>query len=208
MDSQRSFVVTGIIVLNIAVFAMWVLDWPSSSFMEENFLVSWDALVEGRWWVLLTSVFSHSMLLHLFVNMFVLNSFGRVLEIFLGHRMFLKFYLIAGVIGSLAHVAVSNWLIGNPGLSALGASGAVCGAVLLFSLIFPREKILIFGLIPVPAIVGALAFVGLDLWGLSAQTKGGGLPIGHGAHLGGAFAGFVYYLFVVRPRLRRGADSV
>ena len=41
------------------------------------------------------------------------------------------------------------------------------------------------GIVPVPALAGVLAFVGLDLWGLIAQGRGGGLPIGHGAHLGG-----------------------
>lgn len=176
---------------------------PSYSFMEENFLVSWNALLEGRWWVSVSSVFSHYLLLHLLINMLVLSSFGRVLEPFLGHLRFLIFYLAAGVFGSVSHAFVSAYLIHEPGLSALGASGAVCGVVLLFSLIFPRERILLFGIIPVPALFGALAFVALDLWGLSAQAKGGGLPIGHGAHLGGAFVGMVYYFSSVRPRLKR-----
>lgn len=171
--------------------------------MEENFLVSWDALIEGRWWVCVTSVFSHYLLLHLLINMLVLSSFGRVLEPFLGHMRFLVFYLAAGVFGSLMHAFVSAYLLDDPGLAALGASGAACGVVLLFSLLFPREKILLFGFIPVPALVGALAFVALDIWGLSAQAKGGGLPIGHGAHLGGAFVGIAYYFGSIRPRLRR-----
>jgi hypothetical protein len=46
-----------------------------------------------------------------------------------------------------------------------------------------------------PAILGALLFVGLDLLGLYAQTEGSGLPIGHGAHLGGAATGVLFYLF-------------
>ena len=86
---------------------------------------------------------------------------------------------------------------------ALGASGAIAGLVLVFSLIFPREKILLMGIIPVPALFGALAFVGLDLWGLTAQAHGGGLPIGHGAHLGGALTGMLYYVFFLRRRIRR-----
>jgi membrane associated rhomboid family serine protease len=73
----------------------------------------------------------------------------------------------------------------------------------LFSLIFKKEKIYLLGFIPMPALVGALVFVGLDLWGLFAQAKGGGLPIGHGAHLGGAFAGLIFYLIYARPRMER-----
>jgi membrane associated rhomboid family serine protease len=52
--------------------------------------------------------------------------------------------------------------------------------------------------------VGALAFIGLDVWGLIAQAEGGGLPIGHGAHLGGAFTGILYYFLFLRGRIPRG----
>ncbi len=56
--------------------------------------------------------------------------------------------------------------------------------------------------IPVPALVGALLFVGLDVWGLVAQSAGGGLPIGHGAHLGGAACGALFYFTYLRQRVR------
>lgn len=197
-----------LIAINIIVFLMWIGATPKSwnitpAFMEAHFLVSWSALSEGRYWTLLTSVFSHLWVLHLFVNMFVLNSFGRFLERFLGPRFYIGFYLVAGIVASLAHSAVSNFVLGQPELPALGASGAIAGLVLLFSLIFPKEKIVLFGIIPLPALVGALAFVALDVWGLVAQAEGGGLPIGHGAHLGGSFTGLVTYLLLIRPRLRR-----
>jgi membrane associated rhomboid family serine protease len=171
--------------------------------METHFLVSWTALKEGRIWVLLTSVFSHLSALHIFVNMFVLNSFGRFLEQFLGPKFYLLFYLVAGIIASLSHAVLSNFLLGQPDLPALGASGAIAGLVLLFSLLFPKERIVLFAILPLPALVGALAFVGLDLWGLAAQAEGGGLPIGHGAHLGGALTGLLTYILILRPRLLR-----
>ncbi|RYZ68938.1 MAG: rhomboid family intramembrane serine protease, partial [Proteobacteria bacterium] len=97
----------------------------------------------------------------------------------------------------------SNFLMHSPELPALGASGSLAGLILLFALIFPKEKIVLFGLIPMPALVGALAFVGLDIWGLVSQVEGGGLPIGHGAHLGGSLAGLLTYFLVVKRRLRR-----
>ncbi len=199
---RRSILVSAIILINIAVFVLWQQE-SYESFMADNFLVSWTGLREGRYWTLLTSVFSHSSLMHIFINMFVLNSFGSLLEMVLGHWRFLWFYLAAGIFSSLSHAVVSNWLMHVPEMPALGASGAIAGLVLVFSLTFPEEKILLFGLIPLPALWGALAFVGLDLWGLSAQAKGGGLPIGHGAHLGGALAGAVYYFVYLRKRMRR-----
>ena len=53
-----------------------------------------------------------------------------------------------------------------------------------------------------PAMVGAVLFVGLDIWGVVAQAEGGGLPIGHGAHLGGAIAGLIYF-FILRAGMQR-----
>lgn len=201
MSRRDSPVTTLLILLNAVVFIMWFTVDPV--FMENNFLVSWSALAQGRPWVLLTSVFSHMGFLHIFVNMFVLNSFGRFLEQFLGSKFYLGFYLVAGLVASLSHATLSNFLLGQPELPALGASGAIAGLVLLFSLLFPKEKIVLFAIIPLPALVGAIAFVALDLWGLAAQAEGGGLPIGHGAHLGGALTGLLTYIVILRPRLLR-----
>lgn len=198
-------VVPFIIFINVGIFVLWSASGDSevdSQFMADNFLVSWNGLISGRYWTLISSAFSHNMFWHFLLNMFVLNSFGRVIERALGAKHFLKFYFSAAVISSLGHAVVSAFFLQQPDIPALGASGAISGIILLFSLIFPREKILIFGLIPMPAIWGALAFVGLDVWGLIAQAQGGGLPIGHGAHLGGAITGIIYYVWRIRGRGR------
>lgn len=172
------------------------------AFMIDNFLVSWTGLQEGRYWILLTSAFSHIMLFHLFMNMYVLNGFGTIVESAVGFWRFAKFYLIASVVSSLSHAVVSAFILGQPELPALGASGAVSGIVILFSFMFPKQKILILGLIPVPAIWGVVLLAGLDIWGLVAQAEGGGLPIGHGAHLGGALTGALYYFLYIRKKFR------
>lgn len=190
-----------IIKLNILVFALWyIFSTTDSMFMFENFLVSWVHVEDGRVWTLITSVFSHNAFLHIFLNMYALYGFGSALESIIGPKSYLRFYLMAGIIASLSHCLVSAYLLGDPGLPALGASGAVSGVILVFSLLFPSEKILLLGLIPLPAIWGAILLVGLDVWGLVSQTHGSGLPIGHGAHLGGAFTGLIYYFLFLRSR--------
>jgi len=196
----RTPAVSIIIGLNVLVF----LAWQATSlvpglfeFMTENFLVSTSHIFHGYFWTLLTAAFSHNQLWHLAINMFVLWSFGTVLEHLWGTRVFVLFYLAAAVVASISHCAVSSFLMGRDDILALGASGAVSGLLLAYALHFPRHRILIFGIVPVPALAGVLAFVGLDLWGLIAQGRGGGLPIGHGAHLGGALAGaLIYYLYL------------
>jgi rhomboid-like protein len=200
---RRAWLVSLIIAVNVVVFVLWQSDDPRQlAFMEDNFAVSWDALAAGRYWTLLTSVFSHSLLLHILINMFVLRSFGSLIEEVLGPWRFIKFYFAAGILGSLVHAIVSNYYLHTPDQAAVGASGAIAGLVVLFSLMFPREKILLFAIVPVPAMLGVIALVGLDLWGLTAQAGGGGLPLGHGAHLGGAAMGFLYFFFAL-PKGRR-----
>lgn len=193
-----------ILFANTIVFLMWKFYGGEEGleFMYLNFLVSWDHLIEGRYWALVGSAFSHNALWHFVLNMYVLYGFGTVLERALGTSRFLRFYLAAGIVSSFTHSFVSAFLMQQPDLPALGASGAIAGVVLVFSLVFPREKILIFGIIPLPAIWGALAFVAIDIWGLVSQAHGGSSFIGHGAHLGGAFTGILYYLVVLRKRLR------
>lgn len=195
-------------MINIGVFLAWqyAIYTQDIKFMGMNFLVSFSSLFYGRWWTLLTSVFSHNAFFHIFINMFVLNSFGPIVQQITGRKSFLIFYLIAGISGSLAHSLTSAYLIGEPNMPALGASGAIAGVILLFSLLFPDKKILLLGFVPLRAIWGALIFIGIDLWGLVAQTKGGGLPIGHGAHLGGALIGLITF-FIMRRRREQNQDS-
>jgi membrane associated rhomboid family serine protease len=196
-------VVSIFLLLNGVVFLAWQFS-DSVQFMQEHFVVSYARLASGQLYTLLSSVFSHNMILHFIINMFVLQSFGPFLENYLGSVRFTVFYLVCGVMGSASHALTSYYFLDQPGLEAIGASGAIAGIIMIFALSFPKEKILLFGLIPMPAIFGAFAFMGLDLWGLYEQSSGSGLPIGHGAHLGGAFAGlFIHILYLRRFRSKR-----
>ncbi len=193
------------LAVNTLVFLMWTFpDWfdIDKTFLGTYFLTSPLHLLSGEYFSIVGSVFSHNMFLHFFVNMIVLMNFGPIIEILLGRRRFFTFYILAGLGGSLGHCFVSWYILKDAELLALGASGALSGVILFFALAFPKERLLILGLIPIPALIGALAFVGLDVWGLMAQAKGGGLPIGHGAHLGGALTGVIYF-FWERSRIRK-----
>jgi len=194
-----------IVALNGLVFLAWLVAAHGSelwAFLATNFLVSTNRLQAGLWWTLITAAFSHQELWHFLLNMIVLWSFGSVLERLLGPRRFLVFYLVSAVVSSASHCMVSSWLLGDDRIAALGASGAVSAVLIAFALSFPKHKILLFGIIPIPALVGAALFVALDVWGLSAQTRGSALPIGHGAHLGGALCGLVYWAVALRGKLQ------
>lgn len=198
--------VPAILAINVLVFLAWRLAAPGSPLwvlLARNFVVSTTRLEAGMWWTVFSAAFSHMELWHLALNMVVLWSFGSVLERLWGMRVFVAFYLAATVVSSLSHCLLSSLVLGDNRIAALGASGAVTGLLMAFALQFPRHRILLFAIVPIPALVGVLGFVALDVWGLVAQSRGGGLRIGHGAHLGGALAGAVFYLTYLRHRFPR-----
>ncbi len=193
-----------IIGLNLVVFFMWQLAAANGAwrdFMVVNFLVSPYHLAHGLWWTILTSAFSHAAFWHFAINMIVLWSFGAVLERLWGIRVFTSFYLIAAIVSSLTYCGVALWFLDQPTVPALGASGAITGLLMAYALIFPKQKILLLGIIPIPAFIGVMAFISWDIWGLFVQRNGGGLPIAHGAHLGGALAGAIVYYAYLKPRM-------
>ena len=95
---RRLVVVPVVIALNVVVFGLW---WAATAggalerFLAENFVVSTLHLAQGRVWTLLTAEFSHIESWHLFLNMFVLWSFGSILERLWGRLRFVAFYLVA-----------------------------------------------------------------------------------------------------------------
>jgi membrane associated rhomboid family serine protease len=189
--------------LNLVVFGGWQLaryNPDLAQFLMDNFVVSSGRLAEGRLWTLLTAAISQAAFFHLLLNMIVLHSFGGVVERLMGSRRFVWFYLSAAVFSSLCHCFTSSALMDRGDVGALGASGVMSGLLLIFALLFPKRKILVFGVMPVPALFGALGFIALDVWGLIAQSQGSGLPIGHSAHLGGSLLGALVYFGYLRPR--------
>lgn len=207
-------VIPAIIAINVVVFIVWQVSEPPTdrrlipgnpelySALMDNFTVSYDAMRAGRVWTLLTAAFSHMGLLHLFLNMFILHGFGRVLEERWGSRRFLGFYLIAALISSAAHPLFTA--LGWSATPALGASGAIAACVVCFALYYPKATLLFMLVIPMPAWFLVIAITAWDLWGLIEQRGKSGGGIGHAVHLGGAAVGAIYVLFIERRRIRLG----
>ena len=169
--------------VNILVFVAWQV-LGRNLFMYQNFMTSVSNLESLRVWTLLTAAFSHIDLWHFLINMLVLYSFSAPLEARWGRRKYLMFYFGAALFSSLLHCSMT--LFGFADIPALGASGAVCAMTSAFAIYYPRVKIYIYGILPVPAWACAAAFVAFDIKGLLDQANGGGGNIGHAAHLGGA----------------------
>jgi membrane associated rhomboid family serine protease len=145
---------------------------------------------------LLTSMFMHGGIAHLLGNMLFLWIFGDNIEDELGHARYLAFYLVCGVLASLAHVFASAALGRDMLVPSLGASGAISGVLGAYILLHPfrRVTVLLFRILTeVPAWVAiGMWFVfqiisSLGMLGAGAE-KGG---VAYAAHVGGFLAGAI-----------------
>src|SRR5690606_33699186 len=62
-----------------------------------------------QWWQMITHMFMHGGLMHIFFNMFALVSFGVVLEHFWGSKKFVLFYFLCGLGAAALHTVVNYW---------------------------------------------------------------------------------------------------
>jgi len=149
-------------------------------------------------WQLLTYGFLHADVIHLAFNMFMLWMFGRELEILMGSRRFLTYYLVCIVGAGVVQLLVAGFQGG--GYATVGASGGVFGLLLAFGMTFPNRMVmLLFPPIPMKAKYMVLLFGLLELFfGVSGATPG----IAHFAHLGGMLFGFLLLTYWRRGRRR------
>ncbi len=145
------------------------------------------ALIPVRPWSIVTYMFLHADLWHLAFNMLGLFFLGPRLEARLGSRRFLALYFTSGIAGALLSLF-------TPHAAIIGASGAVFGVFIGFAMYWPREKVFIWGVLPVEARVLVVAMTALSIWG--GWSGGGG--IAHLAHLGGFLGGFLYLRWLER----------
>jgi membrane associated rhomboid family serine protease len=157
---------------------------------------------QGQVWRLLTCAFCHGwhygMIWHIIMNMFLLYWFGTRLENMYGSREFLLFYLTAALCGSVAYVALALYTGSNA--PAIGASGAVMGVMMLYTIFYPHETLCLFWLIPVPLWILLSLYVIWDLHPVLLALAGDQIFTGvaHAGHLGGLAFGFLYWKLGLR----------
>jgi len=108
-------------------------------------------------WQFVTYMFAHGGFSHIFFNMLALVMFGTAVEKAIGSKEFLLFYFVCGILsGALSFV--TYLIFGNYGVFLLGASGAVYAVMFAYAVCYPRSKIYIWGLVPVPAPILVLIY--------------------------------------------------
>src|SRR5678809_602804 len=158
---------------------------------------------------LLTSMFMHGGIAHIAGNMLFLWIFGDNIEDRLGHVRYLVFYLVCGILASLAHVITTAAIAGSdeaslivPSLDDSRAISVVLGGYILLHPTRRVTVILFRFLTDVPAYVAIgiwFAFQlisGLGMLGGGSQQGG----VAYAAHVGGFIAGLVLIKIFDRGR--------
>jgi membrane associated rhomboid family serine protease len=139
-------------------------------------------------WTIVTYMFLHGGFGHIFFNMLALYFFGPPVEQRMGGNRFITLYLISGIVGALFSIVL--------GVPVIGASGAVMGVSLAFAKFWPRQQVLIWGVLPIEARWLVMIYAAIDILGFAGYGTRG---IANLAHLGG-FAGALLYLLYLERR--------
>lgn len=213
-------VTKNIIIINVILFAakFLLLDKiPLDDYLDLHYFKS--SLFKPH--QIITHMFMHADIGHIFFNMFGVYMFGSILENVWGSKRFINFYLLTGLGSAIAQMTVFYFEEQNifsgvdlsvyslesvldakkqfyDGLVCLGASGAVFGLLTAFGMMFPNTQLQIYFLFPMKAKYFVLLYAAAELYmGLSSLP---GDNIAHFAHLGGAAVGAIIVLLWKKNR--------
>lgn len=152
----------------------------------------------GEWYRMLSGGFLHADFIHLGINMYVLWIFGELTEDLyiaqygeaVGRIVYLLIYLVMIVLASIPSLLKHK---DNPYYGAIGASGAVSGVLFVYVLLAPWNKLYLYGILPIPAIIFGVLYLGYSSWAGKNQHDN----IGHDAHFWGAVAGVVSTIILI-----------
>jgi len=157
---------------------------------------------------LFTSMFLHGSWMHVIGNMWFLWLFGDNVEDRMGHRKFLLFYLLCGIVADLVNFMVDP----NSLVPSVGASGAIAGVMGAYLLLFKRAYIITyippFFLVPIPSVVYLVFwFIYQFISGAGALVGDSSTSIAFWAHIGGfAFGALCHRAFLLKEH-RYGENS-
>jgi len=179
--------------------ALWLSFFIFLIFIFQNILSSLtdifildSSLLFTRPWTLITAIFLHSNIQHLFYNLFGLALFGTILEHIIGTKKFIKLFFIAGLIASIASLPFYP--------KVLGASGAIFGIIGTLAILRPKLMVWVYGM-PMPMIFALVIWGVGDLLGILAPSGTANI-----AHLAGMAYGIIIGI-TIRNRFKEPKEK-
>jgi membrane associated rhomboid family serine protease len=214
------FITYTIVIANVAVFIQEISAQSTDRFIDAYALIPYDVTHNVVLaapsppipvLTLFTAMFLHASILHIFFNMLFLVVFGPAMEYACGHLGYLIYYVICGIIGNVAQLAIDP----SSHVPAIGASGAIAGILGGYIVTFPTSTVgtvVPIGCLPLFFRLPAMLVIGLWAavqfahgWGaitdrtLSEQGSG----TAYFAHIGGFASGVILMPLFRRAGFRR-----
>ncbi len=187
-----------IIGICIVVFFAQSATGGMGGIVSKEFSLTPNMALSGHIWQFVTYMFLHGDTMHLFLNMIGLLIFGFVVESAIGRKKYLILFFISGIASSMIFLGITAATTTGQAqaiafsIPMLGASGAVFGIMAAYGLLYPKNWIIMFPGIPMPAWVAVIVFAGLEIfYGLSGIQPG----IANWGHLGGLVIGAILILY-------------
>jgi uncharacterized protein len=134
-------------------------------------------------WTLVTYIFLHTGIWHLFFNMIVLYFFGTALERRIGNKQLLAIFFTAGVLSAIGYTFLSRPIFNIYPGPMVGASGAIYGVFAALTVLEPNLRVYVY-FIPMRLKHALLLFALFDFLMINSSDM-----IAHTAHLSGLFVG-------------------
>lgn len=185
-----------LILLNVSTFLLTSNGIFISEYFAYEYGFSMKNFFEGKYYVLLTSIFLHADILHLIFNMAALFVLGWALESRISKGKYLITYLLGGMFGNLfiliPFFGYSYETIG------VGASAAISALIGLGTFVCPRKLVFFPTIIPIPFILAGAIYFLATLSGLFEISE-----VAYHAHLGGMVIGGIFGLIWGESRIFR-----
>jgi len=192
-------VITIIIILVTAAISVIALN--NEDIFSKLKFNAYDVKHSNHWYRFFTYGFVHAGYLHLFINMLVFYSFGKIVEVYFQLYFPEKgsyYYILLYTGGLLLSVIPAFGKHKNDVFyNSVGASGAVAAVLFSSIILYPTGKIFFF-LIPVgiPSPLFGVLYLAYEAY----MSKRGGDNIGHDAHFWGALFGLIFTI-ALKPDL-------
>jgi len=195
LEGSDVAITSNLIIIGITCLIS-ILAFGNSKLVQR--LILWPPAIarDHQYYRLVSYGLLHANPQHLLFNMLTLYFFGRAMEDlytrYLGPLGFVVFY-VGGLVVSVLPTYLQNR--NNERYRSLGASGAVSAVLFAFILLQPWATLGLMFVVPLPAIVYAVAYVAYTFY----MERHGKDNINHSAHLWGAAYG-VAFTVVMEPR--------
>lgn len=197
-----------LIIINSTIFLLQQISGlvANPGTLEIIFGLSHEGFINGfMLWQPVTYMFLHGGWMHIIFNLLGLWMFAGEIEIFLGEKKFISFYILSGL-GAGIFISLMNYYVylrfGFSGVT-IGASGALYAILIAYTMLWPDREVLLYFLFPIKIKYLLLIYGIFEFFSTLSTAAGKAGNISHIGHIGGLAAGFLLMKLYMNPSVKQ-----